>query len=531
MDRPPLRIALVVESRRLATWQVRVVDAIGAAGAEIAAVRVVEAPSAGAAGPSRPGPAEVLRRRLTAAIDGASTPIDVATDAPLMTDDVGAAAPFDVVLDLRPAAPAAAGLDARSGRWTFRFGGDDRLPPAEAFANAALGGADAVEVVLARDGVALRTGVFGLVPYALGSGIAAAVDSFTQWPAWCLQAFAEGRGALAPFGAEPAERPAPVAAPGQGAAAASVARAARALVRKALWAEVWTIGLTEQSPASVVAGGLAGPPRWLPERGPRGLEALWRHRGFAADPFLYREGDGERVLFEALDYRTDRGWIAEVDAAPPSSSDRPVFRNDWHWSYPYVLEHEGATYCIPETADAGEATLHRLTDDGFAPVATLLPGVPVLDPSLVLHDGRWWLFCTHRDGPLLNTALHLYMADELTGPYRPHPDNPVKLDVGSARPGGTVFRVDGTLYRPGQDCRGDYGAALVLHRIDELSWDRFRETPVTTLRPGSPYPAGLHTLSIGHGVVAVDAKRYAFSPPLLASRVAKVLRRLGRLRR
>jgi hypothetical protein len=30
--------------------------------------------------------------------------------------------------------------------------------------------------------------------------------------------------------------------------------------------------------------------------------------------------------------------------------------------------------------------------------------------------------------------------------------------------------------------------------------------------------------------VAVDAKRYAFSPPLLASRVGKVLRRIARRR-
>ena len=434
MDRPPLRIALVVESRRLDTWQARVVDAIGAVDAEIAAVHLVEPPAAAAAGSSRSRPAEVLRRRLTAAIDGASTPIDVATDAPVTTDDVDAGAPFDVVLDLRPAERAAAGLDARSGRWTFRFGGDDRFPPAEAFAYAALGGADAVEVVLARDGVALRAGVFGLVPYALGSGIAAAVDSFTQWPAWCLQAFAEGRGALAPFGAEPAERPAPVAAPGRGAPAASVARAARALGRKALWAEVWTVGLAEQSPASVVAGGLTDSPRWLPERGPRGLEALWRHRGFAADPFLYRGDDGQRVLFEALDYRTDRGWIAEVDVAPPSPNDRTVFRNDWHWSYPYVLEHEGVTYCVPETADAGEATLHRLTADGFEPVATLLPGVPVLDPSLVLHDGRWWLFCTHRDGPLLNTALHLYVADDA---HRAVPSSPGQPREARRRLGAT----------------------------------------------------------------------------------------------
>ena len=252
-------------------------------------------------------------------------------------------------------------------------------------------------------------------------------------------------------------------------------------------------------------------------------------QAFAADPFLYAEGDRAVCLFEALDYESNRGWIAAVDVPPGPTPTRQVqrtiFQNEWHWSYPFVLVDGGETYCIPETADAGGVLLHRLTDAGFEQEADLLPGWPVLDPSIVRHEGRYWLFCTLRDGPLLNTALHLFVADQLTGPYRPHRHNPVKIDIRSARPAGTIFAIDGVLHRPGQDCGAEYGAALVIHRIDALSEDEFRETPVAVLRPRAPYAAGLHTLSFGAGWAAIDAKRHAFSPRLLGAQVSKVLRR------
>ena len=98
----------------------------------------------------------------------------------------------------------------------------------------------------------------------------------------------------------------------------------------------------------------------------------------------------------------------------------------------------------------------------------------------------------------------------------------MKLDVRSARPAGTIFAIDGVLHRPGQDCGAEYGAALVIHRIDELSEDAFRETPVAVLRPRAPYAAGLHTLSFGGGWAAIDAKRHAFSPRLLGARLGSV---------
>jgi hypothetical protein len=202
-----------------------------------------------------------------------------------------------------------------------------------------------------------------------------------------------------------------------------------------------------------------------------------------------------------------------------------VFANDWHWSYPYVFVDDGDTYCVPETADAGCAHLHRWVDGCWEPVAELLPGRPVLDPSLVRHDGRYWLFATFREAGLHNTELHLFVADAVTGPYRPHRANPVKVDVRSARPAGTIFRVGEHLYRPGQDCGEDYGGALVVHRIDDLREDAFVETPVCRIVPRRPYPAGVHTLSVAGDWAAIDAKRYAFSPRLAIDRVRRLLRR------
>ena len=57
----------------------------------------------------------------------------------------------------------------------------------------------------------------------------------------------------------------------------------------------------------------------------------------------------------------------------------------------------------------------------------------------------------------------------------PHRLNPLKIDVTSSRPAGPLFERDGMLLRPAQDCSSTYGAAVVLHRIVELTPDRFQE--------------------------------------------------------
>jgi hypothetical protein len=60
------------------------------------------------------------------------------------------------------------------------------------------------------------------------------------------------------------------------------------------------------------------------------------------------------------------------------------------------------------------------------------------------HDGRWWLAYAAADRETDKmAALHFAFAEKLEGPWHPHPANPVRVDRGGARPGGTPV-VQGT---------------------------------------------------------------------------------------
>ena len=70
------------------------------------------------------------------------------------------------------------------------------------------------------------------------------------------------------------------------------------------------------------------------------------------------------------------------------------------------------------------------------------------------------------------------------------------------------------LLRPAQDCSSTYGAAVVLHRIVELTPDRFQEECLGQIGPevDGPYPNGFHTLTVLDDRCLVDGKRTVFEP-------------------
>lgn len=251
----------------------------------------------------------------------------------------------------------------------------------------------------------------------------------------------------------------------------------------------------------------------------RWSEPAPREGSFRADPFGTDDGSGPAVLCEEVDYRTAVGRIVAERWGPDAERRRRqrVFEGETgHVSYPFLFSHGGETYCVPETAEAGRITLHRAKEfpERWEPVATLARGIPALDPTIFRHGGRWWMLFTDDDsGP--RHVLRARHADELTGPWRPHAADPVKVDVHSARPAGTPFRHDGQLYRPAQDGGERYGGAVVVNRIVQLTPERFEEESVRRLEPepGGPYPDGFHTLSrLDRGRTLVDGNRERFSP-------------------
>src|SRR5262249_24351028 len=109
--------------------------------------------------------------------------------------------------------------------------------------------------------------------------------------------------------------------------------------------EDWQIGTCPGPVERFLEPGAHPKIRWFPRAG-RGK--------FCADPFAVARGDNLYVLFEEFDYRSCKGVICATRVSSRGRVERPqtVLELPVHLSYPYLFEHDGEIYCIPEAAEA-----------------------------------------------------------------------------------------------------------------------------------------------------------------------------------
>lgn len=226
---------------------------------------------------------------------------------------------------------------------------------------------------------------------------------------------------------------------------------------------------------------------------------------YVADPFVLRRGGTTHLFFEILNLTTGRG---ELSVAHSTDLTRwtyggVVLREPWHLSYPYVFEHGGEVYLIPESSEHGTVTLYRATDfpRRWTRVADLLTGAPYVDASVfrdALDDGHWWLVTSLEGGG----APLAYRAPALTGPWDAvdvHAHGGPEL----LRSAGRIFQHAGAWHRPVQRRGQVYGEDVWLMRID-LRDGTYRETPATEVPQPllSPHGDGWNSLGMHH----VDAQ-------------------------
>ena len=278
--------------------------------------------------------------------------------------------------------------------------------------------------------------------------------------------------------------------------------------------DFWQVGIVPVSIQDLDARTLsAARPRitWLPDAGP------WR---YLADPFGLVRGDALHVFVEAFDYRSKRGHIERHEFSLPDLTWRgqaTVLDLPFHLSYPQVFEHDGETWMVPESYQAGEIALYRATDaslNHWQRDRALLAGLPGADASLIEHGGRWWMFYT-LVGPNARDQreLHVAHAPALAGPWAPLAGNPVRVSYDGARPAGRPFVArDGVLTLPVQDSSAGYGGATRLLRLPVLTPERIvieaGAERLTGDLASSSHTAGLHTLTgCGEAFTLIDVKR------------------------
>ncbi len=224
---------------------------------------------------------------------------------------------------------------------------------------------------------------------------------------------------------------------------------------------------------------------------------------FVADPFMLRRAGLWHMFFEVLRADDGRGEIGHATSRDGNDwqYNQIVLREPFHLSYPYVLRWKGETWMIPETLGANAIRLYRATrfPDRWTHEEDLLP-IYAADPSVFRHRNRWWMFvCTT---PHTQQTLALYMADDLRGPWREHPANPIVPDDRRiARPAGRPRRVNGRLIRFAQDCSEIYGKYVRAFEILELTPDTYREREL----PESPILGATGSGWNSHGMHQIDA--------------------------
>ena len=234
---------------------------------------------------------------------------------------------------------------------------------------------------------------------------------------------------------------------------------------------------------------------------------------FWADPIPV-VADGRRyVFFEEFITSLPHAHIcvAEIDERGAFGTPRRVLERPYHLSYPFVFQHDGEWYMIPETLQQRTVELYRATrfPDEWTLDRTLLSNVAAVDATVAEIDGRWWMFVGVRaPGAKEASLLDIYHAASPLGPWQPHALNPVKIDVRSARPAGPLFRHNGQWYRPAQCGAPTYGSATVVNRIVELTPTTFREVETSKLSPTwRPGLNGTHTIAAAGGVTFIDARQ------------------------
>ena len=275
-------------------------------------------------------------------------------------------------------------------------------------------------------------------------------------------------------------------------------------IEKALRVEHWFMAFrfleANGDDPRAIPGDLAGFTRIVPPR-----DRIW------ADPFPLERGGRYFVFFEEMAIASGKGHIAVIELGRDGRWGPPqrVLERDYHLSYPFLLEHGGELYMIPETADHRTVELYRCVDFPlrWKLERTLLEDVRLVDATLVRRSDRWWMFANAAPpGWSLNDELSLFHAEDLLGPWQPHSRNPVKSDVRCARPAGNLYWRNGALYRPAQICAPDYGSGLSINRVLRLTPHEYAERQVARVLPSAREGLlGIHTVNRAGELTVIDA--------------------------
>lgn len=537
-DRPSApkrtRVALRIAAGPCPAYLAAAVESVLAV--DDAAVVLLVTAARGAAAWPPPGRLETLYERLErlalpgarsafASVPGPVLPADVTTvpdtDADALSEAMRDAA-VDVLIDLAPGPDAGSMPIPPGGRWRLRYAAGIDEPRRASLSRPATATA-LVPSLLSIDGASgqrfeAETGISAVQRIGFARSRDAVYWRSSRLPARRLARMAAG--ATVPADGVDVETPANDPNDGRGSARPGsglppfvglAIRLLRKVVERVVFRTGWLVLVRSREAHQP-------PPRDL-----AGFRAVEAPAGrFFADPFVVAMPDGPRLYVEDCPDGRHEGRISVLRPADDNdgwTTERVALHDLDHRAYPHVLRVDDGWLVTPDSGRNGGVDLFLDPGDGggLRRVGHALEGVPASDPTLLWHDGLYWLFVTVTGAGMSPwEELHVYSTESIAGLWHPHPRNPVVADVRRARPAGRIFQTEDGLIRPGQDCSVEYGQRIVLSAITSLSTTDYEEHPIASIEPaGIPGIRRTHTYTFDGTTEALDGYRRTLRRPRL----------------
>jgi hypothetical protein len=204
---------------------------------------------------------------------------------------------------------------------------------------------------------------------------------------------------------------------------------------------------------------------------------------FIADPFIIEYDSKYYMFFEVLDKSTGKGIIGLATSGNGGEwrYERIVLKESYHLSYPHVFKFNGEFYMIPESSEANRVFLYKAQNFPYEwEIDCELLNGQYVDSSIFHYDNKWWMFAGQ------SGKLHLFFSNKLEGEWKKHPKSPlITNDFIITRPGGRVIVDKNKIYRYAQDGEPNYGRAVRVFNIKQLSEKEYVEEEVNLILSGT----------------------------------------------
>jgi hypothetical protein len=226
---------------------------------------------------------------------------------------------------------------------------------------------------------------------------------------------------------------------------------------------------------------------------------------FFADPFISK--NGKNIYAEALKKKTGLGDIVSI--AIESGKIDKVLLTGSHYSYPQPIKIDSKEYLLPEMASKYSQCFIPTADKSKYIKLEGLENERYVDATHFTNNGVHYIFASPSNES--SDILLLFTGDHITGPYNPHPANPIVIDPACARMAGNIINHNGKIYRLGQINTGSYGNGISIMEISEISKYNYKENKIKEVRFQNPIK-GPHTINFKENLMVFDYYTENFTP-------------------